>query len=177
MLIKSIGIADKKGVFNTLVRYVWADKGKANEENSFSYFHNISRFDPNGIAKEFRENDFHRKKRKGGLALHHIVLSFSPFDSDSLTHEVLHDLVTKFIELRGNEGLYFGRLHSSKDHVHVHILMSANKYRSAQSMRMSRNEFQELKQDIETYQLEKFPEISHSIVQLEREIDVFEIEM
>jgi hypothetical protein len=97
-------------------------------------------------------------------------MSFSPEDSEYVTHEALHDLVTKFVELRGEDGLYFARIHPSEDHIHVHILMSANKYRSSDSMRISKTEFNDLQCDIEAYQIENYPEISHSIVLCDRDI-------
>lgn len=176
MIIKSKGHRKKPGIFRFLVNYVWSDKGKANEDNSFSYFHNITSFDPKKISQEFLENDTFRKQRSNGLALHHLIMSFSPKDSDHITHEVLHDLVTKLIELRGSDGLYFGRLHASEDHIHVHILMSGNKYRSRDSMRISKAEFDRLQRDIEVYQIEHYPRVSHSLVMGDRDIEFPEIE-
>lgn len=171
MIIKSKGHKNKSGIFRFLVNYVFSDKERANEDNSFSYFHNVSSFNPEEISQEFLENDTFRKKRSNGLALHHLIMSFSPLDSEYITHEVLHDLVTKLIELRGIEGMYFGRLHASEDHIHVHLLMSANKYRNSDSMRMSKQEFDRLQKDIEAYQIEKYPEIFYSVVKREREIE------
>ena len=171
MLIKSKGHRKKSGIFRFLVNYIWSDKGKANEENSFSFFHNLSTFEPEKIAQEFETNDAFRKQRSNGLALHHLIMSFSPEDSEHITHEVLHDLVTKLVELRGEDGLYFGRIHASEDHIHVHILMSSNKYRSSDSMRISKAEFNDVQREIEEYQIEKFPEISHSLVMRDRDIE------
>lgn len=171
MLIKSKGHRKKSGIFRFLVNYIWSDKGRANEENSFSFFHNLSSFEPERIAQEFEQNDAFRKQRSNGLALHHIIMSFSPEDSEHITHKALHDLVTKFVELRGEDGLYFARIHPSEDHIHVHILMSANMYRSSDSMRISKAEFNQLQRNIEAYQIEKYPEISHSIVLGDRDIE------
>jgi hypothetical protein len=172
MIIKSKGHQKKSGIFRFLINYVFSDKGKANEENSFSFFHNVLSRDVNSISQEFLENDNFRKQRSNGLALHHIIISFSPEDSEHISVDVLHDLIQKFIQLRGNEGLYFGRLHSSEEHQHVHLIMSANKYLSGQSMRVSKDEFQRIHQELEVYQREKYPEISRSIVKLDFDRDI-----
>ena len=82
-----------------------------------------------------------------------------------ISQEILNDLIYKFIELRGNSGLVFGRLHES-DHKHVHLLFSANQYRSDKSIRMDKYEFQRIHKELEAYQLEKYPELSNSLVKI-----------
>ena len=177
MLIKSKGHRKKSGIFRFLVNYIWSDKGRANEENSFSFFHNLSTFEPEQIAREFEQNDAFRKQRSNGLAAHHIIMSFSPEDSEYVTHEALHDLVTKFVQLRGEDGLYFARIHPAEDHIHVHILMFANKYRLGDSMRMSKAEFNDLQMEIEAFQIENYPEISHSLVMGDRDIELPDLDI
>lgn len=166
MIIKSKGHRRSPGIFQYLVRYAYSDKDRATEENSFSFFHNILSRDVNSIVNEFETNDTFRKKRTNGLALHHIILSFNPEDSDNITLGMLNDLVQKFIELRGDDTLYFGRLHNSDGHPHVHLIMSANKYRSNQSTRISKKEFQRIHRELEAYQQQKYPELSQSLVKV-----------
>lgn len=166
MIIKVVTHRPKKDLFRRLVEYIYTDKGRATDINSFSFFNNLSSYTPEGIIQEFEKNDTYRKQRSNGVALHHCILSFSPEDSKHLTHEILQDLAYKFIELRGAKSIAFGRVHNSDGHQHIHLIFSGNEYQSNKSMRMDKKEFQKIHRELEEYQQEKYPQLSHSIVKL-----------
>ena len=52
----------------------------------------------------------------------------------------------------------------SKDHIHMHIVGSPLEVRSGKSIRMSKAEFSKLQQEMQTYQMEKYPELFNSVV-------------
>ena len=167
MLIKSKTHKYSPGIFKYLIEYVYSDKGAASFEKNPCFFNNLYGNDPQEITAEFEANDAFRKP-SNSVCLHHIILSFSPEDSDKITDEILHDLAQKFIQLRGDKGLVFGRVHNST-HKHLHLIFSSNEYRSEKSIRISRNEFANIQLELEKYQQEKYPFLSKSLVKLGRD--------
>jgi len=166
MIIKSKTHRYSPQVFQRLVNYVYADKGRSEEHRAWSYFHNLTAFTPEGVMAAFRENEGFRKSRQNGIALRHLIMSFSPDDSRFLNPEIIQDLVEQFLKLRQEKGVVFGRLHEHDGHIHVHLLISGSEYRSAKSTRQSKAEFQRVHRELEAYQRAKYPELSHSVVKI-----------
>ena len=148
-----------------LLRYVDSDRGRARDENSFVIHHNFQADDLEGVIRAFKENDTYRARRKGGVVLQHHILSFHPDDSIGL--EAAHDLAQKWLEIRNEEGLCFARAHVDNDHFHVHMLISGNKWRSPKSTMINKKvDFIDHHVALEAYQLEKYPELKHSLVKI-----------
>lgn len=152
-------------LIDKMVKYLESDKGRA-DENSWSFFHNLTAFDVKGIAKEFKDNETLRKKHKKSIALHHVILSFHPLDAHKITPAILKDLTEKYIELRGLKGIAFARVHDAEQHPHVHILISGNELGSSKATSIRPEERDWIHEELEKYQLEKYPELSHSLVKI-----------
>ena len=168
MIIKSKTYRYKPNLYKKLIDYTFSDKGRAQEEKAWSFFHNLSTFTPDGIETAFEENNTFRKKRVNGIALRHLILSFSPDDTPYLTPEIIQDLVEKFLELRGEKGIVIGRLHEHDKHIHVHLLISGNQYRSPKSTCMSKKDFLDVHRELEIYQKRPYPQLKHSLVKIEK---------
>jgi hypothetical protein len=126
--------------------------------------HNLRSRSPIGWTKEFESNNALRLyKRSDNIKLNHTILSFSNKDIEHISKDLLKDISKKFIELRGNDNLFLASSHHDKDHIHLHILMSATKYMTGESNRISKLEFKELKLALDAYQKEKYPELAHSL--------------
>ncbi len=166
MIIKSKTHRHSPGLFQRLIDYIYSDKGRSQERCAWSFFHNLDAYTPEGVLAAFRENDAFRKSRQNGVALRHHILSFAPEDSQLLSPEIIQDLVAKYLELRNEKGMVFGRLHEHDGHLHVHLLISGNEYRSGKSTRKSKAEFQRIHRELEAYQREKYPELEHSLVKV-----------
>ena len=54
--------------------------------------------------------------------------------------------------------------HFDKEHYHIHICASGIEYMTGKSMRLAKKDLGALKQRIQEYQQEKYPELSNSIV-------------
>jgi hypothetical protein len=121
-----------------------------------------------GIVKEFIDNDTHRRKRKNGVVLYHEILSYSPKDTKKLNLEILEDIAQKFIELRGDRALCLAKPHIENENIHIHFCFSGTEYHSAKVLRLDNKTFKQLRIDIEQYQQEKYPELSDSIVYLNK---------
>jgi hypothetical protein len=126
--------------------------------------HNLRSRSPIGWTKEFESNNALRLyKRSDNIKLNHTILSFSNKDIEHISKDLLKDISKKFIELRGKDNVYLASSHHDKDHIHLHILMSATKYLTGESNRISKKEFHELKLGLDAYQKEKYPELIHSL--------------
>lgn len=170
MLIKNLTIDEKsKYRIKQLVEYVLLDNNP--EKNPFEDFvilQNIHTIDPKKIHKEFLAQDKYRKKRENGICYHHTLMSFNPKDSPFLTNDILEDLAKQYIKIRGIEdALVLAKHHQEKDHLHVHFLISATRYKSSKSIRINNQDYYQVRRDIETYQVEHYPQLK-SIVYLDK---------
>lgn len=153
-----------------LVQYILTDKGRIKDPfDSFVLLQNIPTLDPSQMHKAFVTNDLYRKQRTGGTALYHDQIAIHPKDKAEVTDEMLKDLLLTYIELRGaQQALVIGKAHTHGPHPHLHVMLSANEVKSDTSLRMSRAEFDELRTTFEQYQVEHYPQLSHSISHLDK---------
>lgn len=115
------------------------------------------------MAKHFRENDKLRANRKGGIALHHSILSWSNLDQDKVTPDMVRDMVKHYIGLRNDRAIYYAVIHQA-DHPHVHLVSSNSEIITGKSLRISRTDFQSLKTQMEQYQRTRYPQLECSQV-------------
>ena len=138
-------------------------KVQNSEGQSFTIKHHLKGKEFHDWANQFKKNEQYRKhKRKNQNYLMHTIISFDKRDDVSL--EQMEDLANEFIRQQPS-GIYLAVPHFDKEHRHIHLCCSAISYRSGKSLRLSKAEFQKLKQDLQNYQQEKYPELSYSVVQ------------
>jgi hypothetical protein len=126
--------------------------------------HNLHTVDPLISAREFLENETYRvTTRSDQVTMYHEILSFSNQDTQKIYPEMLEDIGRKYIELRGNEGVYFGAVHKDRDHIHLHFCVSGTKLYTGIAMRLSKENLKELKINLQEYQKQKYPELEKSI--------------
>jgi len=85
-------------------------------------------------------------------------------DAKDISLGKLEDMAREYIQQRNPNGIYVAVPHFDKEHYHVHICTSGIEYRTGKAMRLAKKDLQELKQKVQQYQLEKYPELSKSIV-------------
>ena len=167
MIIKTKTFSAQKCKY--LVKYIMTDKGRVQDDKTFTIHHNLRSTDTDEVIKEFITNDSFRKKRKGGIVLYHEVVSYSPEDKDKLSVEILEDIAQKFIELRGEKALCLAKPHLNDDNknIHIHFCFSGTEYRDSKALRLSKQNFKQVRLDLEKYQQERYPELG-SIVYLNK---------
>lgn len=166
MIIKMLSCKQKSDI-GRLVDYVLSDKERITDINdTFFIAHNMYAQDNEGFKKAFYDNDAFRKKRKNGVVLYHEVLAFH--EKDEITLEILEDITQKYIELRANNGVVLAKAHIEEGHYHVHVLISGTACHSSKVMRIDKKKFAKIRKEIETYQLVKYPHLSHSIVHINK---------
>lgn len=143
-------------------------EGMTDPEQDFSYTHNVlSRSIPK-ITAEFLTNDTYRSNQ-AKVRWYHEVLSFSPKDRQHINDAMLADIAQQYIAKRNPNALCVAVAHREKEHIHLHFCFSGTEFRSRKTLRMDDETFLNLRLGIEAYQMEKYPQLEHSIVYTGRE--------
>ncbi len=156
MIIKSMS---RKGGVKKLIEYVNKDNF---QQKTLLWNLETNKNNLKKITREFLENKKFIKARKNGVVLYHEVLSFNKLDTKKLTPEILLDIAQEYLAARANTALAYAVPHFNGLNPHVHIIISANEYKSSQKIRISKWEFKHIKQKIEHYQRTKYPDLCHS---------------
>lgn len=77
---------------------------------------------------------------------------------------MLEDITRQYIQQRNPNGMSLAVPHYDKAHYHIHFCVSGIEYQTGKSMRLAKKDLQVLKQRVQQYQIEKYPELSKSIV-------------
>lgn len=145
-----------------IFRYIHAEEKKAGQ-TQFIIRHNIRSRTIEGYINEFKQNELNRiHKRTDQTIINHFILSFSPADSAHITDTKLKSITKRFIQLRGDNNLYCGTKHLDKGHIHLHIACSGTSLNGL-SARISKSDLANLKVELDKYQKDNFPELTHSL--------------
>ena len=131
-------------------------------EQDLMIAHNLPSFDLGTMSEAFLANDAYRTDRRATVTWYHEILSFSPLDSTHLSNEKLEEIAREYIHRRNENSLCFAVSHLGDNHKHVHLCFSAVEYKSDKSLRMSNEDFRALREGMEQWQREHFPEIEYS---------------
>jgi len=150
-----------------LLDYMVNDKDRLfdQEGHSFAITFNLKGDTIEEWDNQFRANEeFRQHRRANSVILTHEILSWHRDDAKDISLGKLEDMARQYIRFRNPNGMYVAVPHFDKEHYHVHICTSGIEYRSGKTMRLAKKDLQELKQKIQQYQIEKYPELSKSIV-------------
>ena len=145
------------------------DRYKDERGESFVVQHNVKGKTIPSWVKQFEQNEVNRVyQRSNSVKVYHDILSWSSKDTSNMSLEKMQDMAEKYIELRNENALWIAVPHRDKDHWHVHFAMSGVEIETGKSSRVSREQFKEIKKELQQYQIEKYPELTHSIVDHEK---------
>jgi len=154
MIIKSLSRATKsfEGLYNYLTR------NTDSLLNTFNLYATPQQKE--ALIKEFLDNAKHLKKAKGKNYLYHEIISLNPSSLPLQEQQhILTDLVSKYISLRAENNLTFTALHKDKDHLHIHLMISANELEGNKRVRLSKKEFSTIQKELETYLNTTYPQL------------------
>lgn len=119
------------------------------------------------LQKVFEGNAKQIPRRKNGVYYYHEILSFAAADTPILTKnpKIIGDLAHHYLEQRAPESLTLGVVHHDRDHLHIHLLISANAVGRTKKLRLSKHDFQTIKRETEAYQRTAYPQLTSSIAQ------------
>ena len=204
MIIKSKSIKSKKALENTiryiltkenqkqlgfiLNRYIKGDRNFDKEMNEaqsdLKKEQKLLDKRINNMVLQFGNNESKRKIERSNKNLaYHEILSFHKSDTDKLPKKVLMKIARKYAKERSPKSMIISTMHSDKDHLHIHNVISALEFATGKPVRLTRKEFKEVKIRMEQYQQKelglKFSRVNHSkkkeaILQLdiERELNL-----
>jgi len=158
MIIKSL--SRKHASFGQLFNYIQ----RGAKENAPYIFHNVPFYhdrDGEEIVQCFRDNAKLLSKRRGGNVLYHEILSFKRMEGVSVEtyqHRMV-DICDQYLATRASKLMGFAKMHVEKDHVHMHIMLTANEIGSSRRYRLSKGKFLEIQKQIELYVLDRYPEL------------------
>ena len=159
MILKSL--SRKTRSFFQLITYMDDEKADTHSElhrHCFTRGHDR-------LAGEFFENSKFLKSRKDGNYLYHEILSIDLKESVARSHakQCLREIALAYVENRCPRNMVYGTLHDDhKDHIHYHLLISANERESRKRFRLTTKEFDTIKRELETHVLESYPELKQA---------------
>jgi hypothetical protein len=160
----------KQRGFKRLVWYINDDKGRMKDDTSFPpIYHNIPGSTPEAaIAALEKCSEARNVKRKDSVSMFHEWISFHADDRPSI--EAMEDLAHKWIELRSKDqdAVCFARAHLHSKALHLHFAFSGTAI-DGKALRLNNDDFLEIRRQHEKYQVEVYPELTKSIVYLDKE--------
>lgn len=161
MIIKSM--SRKEPSFESLLAYL--HRGRIDER--FQFYHNLYSRRRDEVGREFVENAGHLRKRQGGVYLYHEILSIKKSTrlSEFRQKEMLQEVVQRYVLSRSQRSLVYGVLHDEHlEHLHYHLLISANEAGSAERIRLSKADFAQVKTQLEAMVQQLYPELEQGMV-------------
>ena len=135
------------------------------EERSFAITHNLKGNSIEEWERQFKSNENYRlRKRSDSVRISHEILSWHKDDAKNITIAKLEEMARQYIRKRNPKGMYVAVPHFDRNHYHIHICASGIEYKTGKSLRLSKPDLLKLKKDIQQFQIERFPELSKSIV-------------
>lgn len=132
---------------------------------SFAITHNLKGDSINKWVRQYKENEKLRlRKRIDSVIATHEIISFHRDDGKYISIDKLENIARQYILQRNPKGMYIAVPHFDKNHYHIHICASGIEYMTGKSLRLEKKNLKTLKQNIQKYQMEKYPELSNSIV-------------
>lgn len=150
-----------------LVRYV-CDQDKMQDKyfgrQSLTVKKYLQSYNQERWIQSFKTNDdnrsFNHAKR---VVLRHEIISFSPQSNPLISRETLHAFAKYYLENRMlKPTMGFGVVHYDEA-PHIHFVL-AGVALDGLATRISRQQFKDFKIKLQNFQKERFPELSHSIV-------------
>lgn len=160
MIIKNLTYKNKRS-FRNVVEYVLKE---ADKDKPILMTRYIKSREPESIIKQFHYNEQLRNyKTRKSVLLNMDILSFHPDNAEFLTDKVLKDLTRKYVSLKCPKSQSISVIHREKtNHVHVHIVYPHLEYKTGKGIRISKSRYAEIKNELEDYQRERYPELVKS---------------
>lgn len=151
--------------FGKLIRYM--NRGLEDGEGRAVLWHNFyggERTPEAEILQEFDRNAELLEARKNGNILYHEILSFSKGHQargDEL-YRMVADIGQEYLRERAPNQLGYGVVHLDTDHIHLHLMLSANPAGRSERVRLSKAEFAEVQKRVERFTLERYQALAQT---------------
>jgi hypothetical protein len=155
MIIKSMSRSSTS--FASLYDYLTRDSdSELDGHNLYSSPH-----DKKAIVDEFMKNADFLQRARGKNYLYHEIISLSKNNLPSQEQQkILQDLAQEYLSKRAGQHLAFTALHKDKEHMHIHLMISANEITGDKRIRFSKDSFASIQKELETYLNERYPQLN-----------------
>lgn len=156
-----------QSAFSALARYM--NRGIEEEEGQAVLWHNFpggEQLTEDELVAEFEANARGLRERKNGNVLYHEILSFSSIrgvEREKLARHIA-DVGQEYLRERAVSQLAYGVIHHDTDHIHLHLMVSANAVRSKERVRLSKAQFAEVQRKVEAFTLNRYPELQQTVI-------------
>lgn len=156
-----------QSAFSALARYM--NRGIEDEEGQAVLWHNFpggEQLTEDELVAEFEANARGLRERKNGNVLYHEILSFSAIqgvEREKLARHIA-DVGQEYLRERAVSQLAYGVIHHDTDHIHLHLMVSANAVRSKERVRLSKAQFAEVQRKVEAFTLNRYPELQQTVI-------------
>jgi len=123
MILKSM--SRKSPSFGQVIRRI--DKSAVDEQPLLRNLTPLQAADRRRLVEEFRKNSDLLPSRKNGNMLYHEILSVAVVPGKEEEQKIaLRETAQRYLELRADGLMAFGRMHHEPGHIHYHFVLSAN---------------------------------------------------
>ena len=162
MIIKSMGRKKSTGkknqsIYATLINYMLDEKGaQIDLEHNMPYA--TDRYE---VIDLFEDNGRYMHERKGANQAYHEIISLPSrnIDRDQMKQQ-LREIGRMYIDKRARDNLAIGVIHEEKDHLHLHLMISANKIYERNRHRLSKDDFLQIQNEVSREAQQKYPELA-----------------
>jgi Relaxase/Mobilisation nuclease domain len=177
MIIKSLGrktagrlggsLGRSLGPIRALTRYM--NRGILEEDGQavlWQNFYGSDKTDENELVEVFEGNARSLRSRRNGNVLYHEILAFSEgamLKGDALMRSIA-DVGQEYLRLRAPDQLAYGVVHKDTDHIHLHLMISANAVGKSDRVRLAKAEFTRITREAESFVLDRYPELAQTRV-------------
>lgn len=163
MILKSL--TRTRANYKNLLEYIFHDKDTLTGKNAFVLQKNMSGNSIKEWEQQLKQNEMNRIfHNRNNIKKFHEIISFSKLDTKNITTAKIKAIGKKYLQLRGDNIMAVGTLHNNKHHLHIHLCISSVAIHTGRSLRISKESFKKLKNELQNYHLEHFPEIANSTV-------------
>ena len=162
MIIKSMGrrsttARNGQSLFASLLNYFLSEKGaKIDLRHNLPY--DAHRAD---IIDTFVDNARYLQARKNGNSAYHEILSLPVIQGDrEKLKSALRDIGRIYLEERAPENIAVGVVHETRDHVHLHVMLSSNKLLDRSRVRLSKGDFLAVQAQVVSKAQALYPELN-----------------
>ena len=151
-----VSMSRKTRSFDQLSAYMDSEKS----DSHYDLHHNYFVRGRENIAEAFFENSKHLQSRRNGNYLYHEIISITLEDGVELRYakDSLREITLKYISERCPRNMVYGCLHEDhSDHLHYHLMISANEQGEAKRHWLTKSQFDAVKRDLETHVLQNYP--------------------
>ena len=138
--------------------YDYFTKEKDAKVFAFNLYSNPN--DKQRVVNEFLQNARFIKNARGKNYLFHEIISLKHSKLErSRLEQILLEITKTYIDKRAKDHLVFSAIHSEKEHLHIHLMISANAIGEKKRKRLSKKAFADIQKELESFQNTNFPEL------------------